>query len=91
MLQHLAVRLLDVVGTDGLVAPLGGDEVAVVVTCASSRQDVSLLASRLSVAVQQPIRLAATELELPARLGLSLAPDPRCGDDEEPIPRRSDK
>jgi diguanylate cyclase (GGDEF)-like protein len=88
LLQELGIRLRGVVGDHGLIARLGGDEFAVVMPGARGLEDVRDLATRLCLAVKEPVQVADTQLAMRASVGLSIAPD--HGEDRSTLLRRAD-
>jgi diguanylate cyclase (GGDEF)-like protein/PAS domain S-box-containing protein len=74
VLQAVAKRLVDEVGSDGYVGRMGGDEFAIVVIDAQSRRNVELLADRIIKAVAEPYMIDQTEIRIGVSIGCAFGP-----------------
>ena len=74
VLQQLARRISEAVGSTDLVARLGGDDFGVLSSTASTPEDVASLARRLLDATSATLRVDGHELSPTVSVGLSLAP-----------------
>ncbi|WP_260483794.1 putative bifunctional diguanylate cyclase/phosphodiesterase [Sphingomicrobium flavum] len=72
LLCAIAMRLEDVVGTDGQVGRLGGDEFAIVWTGMSDRDTLRVLASRLIGEVSLPVSIGGAILNVGATIGIAV-------------------
>ncbi|GMR18109.1 MAG: hypothetical protein BMS9Abin33_0512 [Gammaproteobacteria bacterium] len=80
MLTQLAERLGESIRQDDTVARLGGDEFAVLLSDVETEQDVSQLAQKILLGLEQPFDVGGRELFMTASIGISLFPN----DGEEP-------
>ena len=74
VLQAVAKRLVDEVGSDGHVGRMGGDEFAIVIADAQSRKQVELLADRIIVAIKEPYMIDQTEIRIGVSIGCAFGP-----------------
>ncbi len=74
VLQAVAKRLCDEVGTDGHVGRMGGDEFAIVVPDAQSRRGVENLADRIIIAIAQPYLIDQTQIRIGVSIGCAFGP-----------------
>jgi diguanylate cyclase (GGDEF)-like protein len=74
VLQAVAKRLVDEVGSDGYVGRMGGDEFAIVIDDAQSRRNVELLADRIIKAVAEPYMIDQTEIRIGVSVGCAFGP-----------------
>ncbi len=74
ILQAVAKRLCDQVGPDGHVGRMGGDEFAIVVTDAQSRQKVEQLAERIIGSIKEPYMIDQTEIRIGVSIGCAFGP-----------------
>ena len=74
LLMEVALRLEGVVGATGTVARLGGDEFAVLIPGAVDENRALHLARRLLRALEQPVALDGTTVEVAASVGVAIAP-----------------
>jgi len=82
VLKSVAKRLRKVVGGGGHVGRMGGDEFAIVIKDASSRQMVEALAGRVIEAVAEPYNLDKAEIRIGVSIGCAFGPaDGRSVDD----------
>lgn len=80
VIRTVAARLSEVVGTNGLVGRIGGDEFVILVDGFSDRARLSLLASQIMTAVGQPITLDnGITTDVGISLGIAIAPDDAAG------------
>jgi diguanylate cyclase (GGDEF)-like protein len=73
VLRVVAGRLSDTVRAGETVARLGGDEFVVVAERVAAPEDVKRLASRLAVAIAQPVVWGPSQLCVGASIGVALA------------------
>ncbi|WP_084607411.1 putative bifunctional diguanylate cyclase/phosphodiesterase [Sphingomonas jaspsi] len=74
VLQAVAKRLCDEVGSDGHVGRMGGDEFAIVVTDAQSRGNVEGLANRIIKSIKEPYMIDQTEIRIGVSIGCAFGP-----------------
>ena len=74
VLQAVAKRLCDEVGTDGHVGRMGGDEFAIVIPDAQSRNKVEQLADRIILAVAEPYMIDQIEIRIGVSIGCAFGP-----------------
>src|SRR5262249_49763537 len=75
LLQLVAHRLSHSVRPGDMVARLGGDEFAVLLPSIRDAHAAKEVASRLRVALTQPVRLEGMTFDLDASIGIALFPD----------------
>ncbi|MGI5154929.1 putative bifunctional diguanylate cyclase/phosphodiesterase [Microbispora sp. CA-102843] len=88
LLQIVAHRLTHSVRPGDVVARLGGDEFAVLLPSIRDAQAAKEVASRLRVALTEPVRLEGMTFDLDASIGIALYPD--HAPDFELLMQRSD-
>ncbi len=88
VLQAVAARLVKVLGAKGTLCRYGGDEFAVVVPAAGSRQHLQRLANRILQALAEPLPVGQHELLVTASIGISMSP--RDGRDAEILLKKAD-
>ncbi|MGI8931656.1 MAG: putative bifunctional diguanylate cyclase/phosphodiesterase [Sphingomicrobium sp.] len=74
VLQAVAKRLCDDVGTDGNVGRMGGDEFAIVLTDAQSRHKVEQLADQIIRSIAEPYMIDQTEIRIGVSIGCAFGP-----------------
>lgn len=74
VLQAVAKRLCDEVGPDGHVGRMGGDEFAIVIPDAQSRNKVEQLADRIIMAVAEPYMIDQIEIRIGVSIGCAFGP-----------------
>ena len=74
VLQAVAKRLCDQVGPDGNVGRMGGDEFAIVITDAQSRNKVEQLADGIINAIKEPYMIDQTEIRIGVSIGCAFGP-----------------
>lgn len=74
VLQAVAKRLCEQVGPDGHVGRMGGDEFAIVIADAQSRQKVELLAESIIRSVGEPYMIDQTEIRIGVSIGCAFGP-----------------
>lgn len=74
VLKSVAQRLVKEVGTAGLVGRMGGDEFAVVIRDAQSRQMIEGLARRIISAVAEPFYSDKAEIRIGVSVGCAFGP-----------------
>lgn len=75
LIQETATRLVEAVGTDGIVCRRSGDVFAVVSELYDGAAEINQLRSRLEACVQDPIDLGFVQIRIDFRIGISLFPD----------------
>ncbi len=88
ILQLVGDRVAGVVGGEGLVARMGGDEFIVLVGDDPSRERLAALAQRIVSAVDQPLVVDEYEQYLTASIGIAVAP--LDGEDVETLVKHAD-
>jgi diguanylate cyclase (GGDEF)-like protein/PAS domain S-box-containing protein len=74
VLQAVAKRLCEQVGPDGHVGRMGGDEFAIVIIDAQSRQKIELLAESIIRSVAEPYMVDQTEIRIGVSIGCAFGP-----------------
>ncbi|WP_324805601.1 EAL domain-containing protein [Sphingomonas sp. LY29] len=74
VLQAVAKRLCDNVGSDGHVGRMGGDEFAIVITDAQSRHRVEQLADAIIASIAEPYMIDQTEIRIGVSIGCAFGP-----------------
>ena len=74
VLQAVAKRLCDQVGPDGHVGRMGGDEFAIVIADAQSRNKVEQLAEGIINAIKEPYMIDQTEIRIGVSIGCAFGP-----------------
>src|SRR3954454_12702581 len=74
VLRAVAKRLVDEVGAEGDVGRMGGDEFAIVVADAQSRQAVEKLADRIIASIKEPYLIDQTEIRIGVSIGCAFGP-----------------
>jgi diguanylate cyclase (GGDEF)-like protein len=74
VLQAVAKRLCDQVGPDGHVCRMGGDEFAIVIADAQSRNKVEQLAEGIINAINEPYMIDQTEIRIGVSIGCAFGP-----------------
>ncbi len=87
LLRQVAVRMQDCLAPGDGAARFGGDEFALLVP-AAGEHEASLLAERISQALEIPFELGEATVAIAASIGIALAPE--HGRDTETLLRRAD-
>ncbi|MEA3059297.1 MAG: hypothetical protein QOE50_709, partial [Sphingomonadales bacterium] len=74
VLRAVAKRLVDEVAANGTVGRMGGDEFAIVINDAQSRQTVEQLADRIIGSVREPYMIDQTEIRIGVSIGCAFGP-----------------
>jgi diguanylate cyclase (GGDEF)-like protein/PAS domain S-box-containing protein len=74
VLQAVAKRLCDQIGTDGHVGRMGGDEFAIVIGDAQSRKKVEQLADSIIRSIKEPYMIDQTEIRIGVSIGCAFGP-----------------
>ncbi|MEA2690306.1 MAG: hypothetical protein QOD51_2913, partial [Candidatus Eremiobacteraeota bacterium] len=88
MLRVIGDRLTTVVGTDGLVARMGGDEFIVLVGSDPATSRLDSLAMRIINAIDEPLMIDGYEQFVTTSIGISVYPDD--GDDADTLIKHAD-
>ena len=88
LLLEMAHRLRANVRDDDTVARLGGDEFTIILAELRHPEDAVSVAEKLIKAVEQPLTIAGTSIEVSASIGIALFPDD--GSDAESLLRNAD-
>jgi diguanylate cyclase (GGDEF)-like protein/PAS domain S-box-containing protein len=88
LLLEMAIRLRDNVREDDTVARLGGDEFTIILAELRQPEDAVNVAEKIIKAVEQPLSIAGTSIEVSASIGIALYPDD--GSDAESLLRNAD-
>jgi diguanylate cyclase (GGDEF)-like protein len=75
LIKSVAQTLRETIGSAGIVARLGGDEFVVLVSEFVHREEVALLAARLTQALQRADFVPNVETQMSASIGIALFPD----------------
>ena len=74
VLIEVAARLTAVVGSIGIVARMGGDEFACVISYRAGSEVLSRLASQMLKSLSEPIVVEGIQLKIGATIGIAMAP-----------------
>lgn len=74
LLQCVAARLRDAIGTAGSVASLGGDEFAILLPEIAGAADVDAVVRSIQNSLRAPVQLSEIPLEIEATLGIAVYP-----------------
>jgi diguanylate cyclase (GGDEF)-like protein len=88
LLRQVAQRLLEVLGTDGMVARLSGDEFGILLTGVANPADALASARRILGALDRPFSIEELTLEVGASIGVATCPD--HGSDDRTLVQRAD-
>ena len=88
LLLEMAVRLRANVRDDDTVARLGGDEFTIILAELRHPEDAVSVAEKIIKAVEQPLSIAGTSIEVSASIGIALFPED--GADAESLLRNAD-
>jgi diguanylate cyclase (GGDEF)-like protein/PAS domain S-box-containing protein len=88
LLQEMAIRLRANVRDDDTVARLGGDEFTIILAELRLPEDAVNVAEKIIKAVEQPLTIAGTSVEVSASIGIALFPED--GSDAEALLRNAD-
>ena len=88
LLLEMAVRLRANVRDDDTVARLGGDEFTIILAELRQPEDAVSVAEKIIKAVQQPLTISGTSIEVSASIGIALFPED--GSDAESLLRNAD-
>lgn len=79
LLQAVGNRLTALVRRSDIVARMGGDEFAIVLTNVSDYTDVDDFAAKVLAEVAKPLKIGDLEIEISASIGICLFPDDASG------------
>jgi len=88
LLLEMAVRLRANVRDDDTVARLGGDEFTIILSELRHPEDAVSVAEKIIKAVEQPLTISGTSIEVSASIGIALFPED--GSDAESLLRNAD-
>jgi diguanylate cyclase (GGDEF)-like protein/PAS domain S-box-containing protein len=88
LLCQMAARLGGSIREDDTVARIGGDEFTIILAELRHPEDAVNVAEKVIKAVQQPLMIAGTSIEISASIGIALFPDD--GADAESLLRNAD-
>jgi diguanylate cyclase (GGDEF)-like protein/PAS domain S-box-containing protein len=88
LLLEMAIRLRANVRDDDTVARLGGDEFTIILAELRQPEDAVNVAEKIIKAVEQPLSIAGTSIEVSASIGIALYPED--GSDAESLLRNAD-
>jgi diguanylate cyclase (GGDEF)-like protein len=75
LLKHVAQRIQRVVGSDGAVGRLGGDEFKVILASDTARRDAEAIARDIIHSVSQPYSIASAPITIGCSIGIAIAPE----------------
>jgi len=84
VLRIIAKRLSSIIGNEGIVSRVGGDEFIILLQNIKELNHVKIFAQRINDEILQPIHLGVRSYELTASIGISMFPDD-TGDAEKLI------
>lgn len=87
-LQMVAHRLVRVVGENGTVARMGGDEFIILLRDIEGRQSVEQAATRLLEVIDEPFRIDGYEQFISTSIGVAISPDD--GRDDQSLIKHAD-
>jgi diguanylate cyclase (GGDEF)-like protein len=88
MLRMIGDRLMAVVGSEGLVARMGGDEFIVLIGSDPPMELIDALAQRIIAAIDEPLVIDGYEQFLTTSIGIAIFPDD--GDDADALIKHAD-
>ena len=88
LLQMVAQRLRDCVGTEGTIARMGGDEFAVLVRDTDAIEQAEAVAQKILATAGEPFGFGENQCSMGMSIGISLYPD--HGEDSEELVRNAD-
>ncbi|MBB5987336.1 EAL domain-containing protein [Sphingobium lignivorans] len=88
LLRQVAQRLLRLVGTDGKVGRLGGDEFEILLPGLSDRTRLTRLAKAIIETLSQPYSIEGSQVVIGASIGIAIAPTD--GKNAETLTRNAD-
>lgn len=82
LLQQVASRLVRIVGSEGRVCRLGGDEFTVIVPVVRERESLARLADTIITRLSYPYTINGSTISIGASVGIAISPfDGDCPDD----------
>jgi diguanylate cyclase (GGDEF)-like protein len=75
LLKQVAQRIQRVVGSDGAVGRLGGDEFKVILASDTARRDAEAIAKNIIHSVSQPYSIASAPITIGCSIGIAIAPE----------------
>jgi diguanylate cyclase (GGDEF)-like protein/PAS domain S-box-containing protein len=82
LLRMVSSRIAEVIGGEGLIGRLGGDEFGILQTGLVDPEDAALLAARMLDALERPVAIEGQDVEVSASIGVAIYPrDGRAVDD----------
>jgi diguanylate cyclase (GGDEF)-like protein len=75
LLKHVAQRIQRVIGSDGVVGRLGGDEFKVILASDTARRDAEAIARDIIHSVSQPYSIASAPITIGCSVGIAIAPE----------------
>jgi diguanylate cyclase (GGDEF)-like protein/PAS domain S-box-containing protein len=82
LLKQVSQRLVNVIGSNGHVGRLGGDEFKVVLPGKTSRSQIEALAKALIESVSRPYLIERNQVSIGVSVGIAVAPDDGLSDNE---------
>ncbi len=74
LLQEVGCRLMDTVRSNDLVARMGGDEFAIILSELADEQDVSIVARKILSAFEEPVTIETRKIFVGMSIGIALFP-----------------
>jgi diguanylate cyclase (GGDEF)-like protein/PAS domain S-box-containing protein len=75
LLQQVALRLKNVIGSENVISRFGGDEFTVLLPCIKSREEVATVANNILESLLLPFSLLSNEIIIGASIGIGLYPE----------------
>ncbi|MCT7374371.1 putative bifunctional diguanylate cyclase/phosphodiesterase [Chelativorans salis] len=88
LVRQTAKRLRAVVGTQGMVARIGGDEFAIVVSSPEAREAALQLSQDVLAEIERPFRIDEDSVHVGISIGIAIAPE--AGAEREELLRKAD-
>lgn len=75
LLQQVALRFKEILGSDNIISRFGGDEFTVLLPCIENTEEVSSVATQILDSLQTPFTLLSCEVTISASIGVGIYPD----------------
>jgi len=75
LLQQVAARLTEIIGTDNVISRFGGDEFTVLLPKINSKQEIADIATKILDSLLSPFSISSNEITIGASIGIGIYPD----------------